>query len=434
MLERFIEKYALGDKKIAVGVSGGVDSMTLLTLLLLSVKKENLTVVHIEHGIRKETSMRDCNFVVEFCKKNGIAVQVYHADIPTLSLQNKRSHETEARLFRRSVFDKLLMEKKVDYVALAHNGNDAKESVLMHIFRGCGIGGLVSMSECDGRIIRPLLNVSRREIEKYAKDNGVEFMHDETNDSIEYDRNYVRKVIIPAIEERYDSDSLLRLSQNAKESNDYILSQVNESNIEIFGNTVRVALNCITDDALGSAYVVKALEKTGLGYDVESKHIAQVKALKNKENGAKINLPHSFYVAKEYDTLTFYKEDSEEYEESEPEEFDFGLTPFLDGIITVNYTDECVQKGKQIFDADAIPNDAVFRLRQDGDVFKPYKSGTKKLKEYFIDKKIPQRLRNKIPLICSGNEVLLIAGIEISDKIKITDKTVQKAEFTYEKD
>lgn len=431
MLEGFIKKYALADKKIGVGVSGGVDSMTLLTLLLSCVKKENLLVIHIEHGIRKETSQRDCDFVVNFCKERGVKVEVFHADIPTLAQENKRSEETEARLFRRSVFDILIREKKVDYVALAHNENDAKESVLMHILRGCGVNGLVSMGECDGYILRPLLSIARSEIEKYAKDNGVAFMHDETNDDICYDRNYIRKVVLPAIDERYDSGALLRLSQNAKEYNDFVLSSLDESEIKQFDYAVMVKTDKITDDALGSAYVVKALKTVGLGYDVESKHILQIKELKNKENGAKISLPHSFCVAKEYDYLAFYKDEEQECEQ---EDFAFGLTPFLDGIITVNYTDETAQKGKQIFDVDTIPYDAVFRLRRDGDVFKPYKSGTKKLKEYFIDKKIPQRMRNKIPLLCSGNEVLLIAGVEISDKIKVTEKTIQKAEFIYEKD
>lgn len=431
MLEGFIEKYNLSNKKIGVGVSGGVDSMTLLTLLLSSVKKENLTVIHIEHGIRKQTSMRDCDFVVSFCKKHNVAIEVFHADIPTLCEQSKRSEETEARLFRRAVFDKLVSEKKVDYVALAHNKNDAKESVLMHIFRGCGINGLVSMSECDGYILRPLLFTLRSEIENYAKENGVEFMHDETNDNVDYDRNYVRKVIIPAIEKRYDTDSLIRLSQNAKEYEDYLNSQLCENEIMQIDGTVALPLRLLTFDALGSAYVMSALKKVGLNCDVESKHIAQIKELGTKENGAKINLPHSFCVAKEYEQITFYKEEEESVEE---EEFAFGLTPFLDGIISVNYTDEQPQSGKQIFDADKIPYDAVFRLRRDGDVFKPYKSGTKKLKEYFIDKKIPQRLRGKIPLLCSGNEVLIVGGIEVSDNVKITEKTLQKAEFIYEKD
>ena len=431
MLESFIEKYNLSNKKIGVGVSGGVDSMTLLTLLLSSVKKENLTVIHIEHGIRKQTSMRDCDFVVEFCKSQGVAVEVFHADIPALCKQSKRSEETEARLFRRAVFDKLVSEKKVDYIALAHNENDAKESILMHLFRGCGISGLVSMSECDGYILRPLLSVSRLEIEKYAKENGVAFMHDETNDSIEYDRNYIRKVILPAIEKRYDSDALIRLSQNAKEYDDFVKSQLCENEIKNIDGVVSLSIDKVTFDALGSEYILKALKIAGLCYDVESKHIAQIKELTLKENGAKINLPHSFCVAKEYGEITFYKEEEELCEE---EEFAFGLTPFLDGIITINYTDEKPQSGKLIFDADKIPNDATFRLRRDGDVFKPYKGGTKKLKEYFIDKKIPQRLRGRIPLLCSGNEVLIVAGIEISDNIKISEKTLQKAEFIYEKD
>ena len=169
----------------------------------------------------------------------------------------------------------------------------------------------------------------------------------------------------------------------------------------------------------------------GFTYDMESKHLNEVYALKDMENGSKICLPRSFVASKEYDFIAVYKErEKTEYEE----EFALGFTPLDDGMVTILQTDENPQKGKLIFDADKIPYNAVIRNRREGDVFKPYNGKTKKLKDYFIDKKIPLRKRDFIPLVAVNDEVLLVSGIEVSDKIKVDGNTVEKYEFVYEKD
>jgi tRNA(Ile)-lysidine synthase len=149
------------------------------------------------------------------------------------------------------------------------------------------------------------------------------------------------------------------------------------------------------------------------------------------ENGAKICLPRSFVAIKEYDFIAVYKERKAiDYEI----EFSLGFTPLDFGLVSILQTDEKPSKGKLIFDADKIPYNAVIRNRREGDVFKPYNGKTKKLKDYFIDKKVPLRKRDFIPVIAVDNEVLLVSQMEISDKIKVDESTTEKYEFVYEKD
>jgi tRNA(Ile)-lysidine synthase len=424
-----ILKYAPQNKVVGVGVSGGADSMTLLHIAVKTLGKDRVEVLHIEHGIRGQESIADAKFVENKCKELGVKFSLFKADIPALSAQNKRSVESEARIFRHAVYSDFAT-KNNSCVLLGHHKDDRKETILMHLFRGCSLSGLVGMTENDGYIVRPLLYMSRAEIEDNAKNNGIQYVTDATNLQNEYNRNYIRNELIPMIDARYDSDVILRLSELAKENEEFVQKFVHTEKIKEDDGAFLIPCDCLIDKTIASRYIMKTFALAGLVCDMESKHVREVLELEKLENGSKICLPHKFVASKEYDCIAIYKE-QEKTEETV--EFGLGFTPFSDGTITVLQTDEIPQKDKLIFDADKIPNDAVIRFRQDGDVFKPYSGNSKKLKDYFIDKKIPLRKRDFIPVVASGNEILLVAGIEVSDKIKVDANTQEKYEFIYER-
>ncbi len=422
-----IEKYAL-DKRVIIGVSGGVDSMTLLSITLGVLPRENVRVVHIEHGIRGEEAENDARFVADFCEKNGVRCDVFHADIPSLARQNKRSEETEARIYRRETFFGYVERGEADCILLAHNRDDRIESVLMHILRGCSLGGLVGMKVADGKVIRPLLDTSRAEIEEYAKANGIEYRVDSTNFDVKYDRNFIRRKVLPLIRERYSPDSLLRLSDSAQETEEY-LSRVFSDKISESDGAVTVSVADATS-SIGGELVYRALKAAGITEDAEKKHVdAILKAARSGNNGDRVSLPHGFEAAVEYGRIAFYKA-----KDKTDDEIDFapGFTPFADGCISVAPYDGDFAKGVCAFDLNKIPQGAVVRFRRDGDVFRPYKGGEKKLKEYFIDLRIPLRKRDFIPLVCRGNKVLCVVGEEISDEIKIDGKTRDVYSIKYE--
>ena len=426
-----ITKYVPLNCRIGVGVSGGVDSISLLHLAVSVLGKDRVVALHVEHGIRGESSQRDCDFVNSYCEENGIECLSYHLDIPRLALQNKISVETQARISRKEIFSEFVESKKGKFVLLAHNRNDQEETVLMHVLRGSGISGLAGMSEKDGYILRPFIDTPRCEIEQYAKDNNLNYCVDETNLQNDYDRNFIRNEIMPLLSKRYDTQSLARLAKVAHEHLDFIKKSMDFSLIKEDDGAVTLPISLIRESALANEYILYALKQIGLSCDVESKHIALVKDLANMENGSVICLPHEVLACKEYDVIAVYKKEEIECFE---EEYAFGMTVVENGVINVFATDVTPKTGKIVFDADKIPDGSVFRFRRDGDVFKPYKSGTKKLKEYFIDKKIPQRKRDTILLLCKDDEVLVVCGIQISDKVKVDEKTQVKAEMVFDKD
>ena len=423
--------------RLGVAVSGGADSMCLLSLLLSceEISNDNIVVINVEHGIRGESSVRDSEFVKAYATSKGLKFLGYSVDIPTLCAQSGRSEETEARLFRKEVFSRLLDSGEVDYILTAHHEGDKTESVLMHAFRGCGIGGLVGMSEKNGKFIRPLINTKKSEILQYVTQNCIPFVTDESNFDDKYARNFIRNKVIPLIEERYPlSSSINALSQSAKEDEEFINSCLEIDKYIAGGDgEVTVSVEAIKKPrALAVRYVLCSLKMAGLTADFERKHIENVISLGDKQSGKTVELPNGFTAVREFEKVIIAKSKKQlVYEEIE---FCLGLTPFGEGVLEVSCSDNEVIKGVQKVDGDKIPDGAMIRFRQEGDVFTPYGGGTKKLKEYFIDKKIALSKRDGIPLLCDGNKVLCVIGYEISDDVKITKESKNVLLIRYTED
>ncbi len=432
-----IEKYVKKGDRVGVAVSGGADSMCLLDILTKCgcVDPCNIVVINVEHGIRGEESERDSEFVGNYALSRGLNFICEHADIPKLCKSSGRSEESEARIYRKDLFNRLLSDKKVDLIMTAHHLGDRTEGVLMHILRGSGINGLVGMGEADGKFIHPLIGVTRTEIEEYVKTHDVPFVTDSTNSDVKYTRNFLRHEVIPKINERYDLDGALNvLSENAASDDEFITSQLDFNKIRGEGGVVYLDLSALnTHRALSSRYVFEAVKRLDRKTDFFYKHVEAVLELKDAENGKRVDLGFGLVAAREYDSITFFIDNGEKAE-SEVIPFEIGFTPFGSGIIEVTATDDKPQKGRLIVDADKIPEGAVVRTRSDGDTFKPYGSGTKKLKEYLIDRKIPLRIRDNLPLLCYNERVLAVFGVEIADELKVTDKTVNTYELKYTED
>ena len=176
--------------KIGVALSGGRDSVALLHMLREA--GYTLIAINVEHGIRGDESLRDSKFVAELCASLDVPLLAYGVDAPTFARESGYTLEQGARILRYRVFDRVLQEGKCDYIALAHHLDDQVETILMRILRGTGIKGLVGMRAVSGRYVRPLLGVSREEIDSYCKQNGLAYVEDSTNGDSAYTRNFLR--------------------------------------------------------------------------------------------------------------------------------------------------------------------------------------------------------------------------------------------------
>lgn len=228
-----IEKYNLiqnGDK-IVVGLSGGPDSISLINVLDEIRKDETLSLkfdiiaAHINHNIRKEAKS-DEDFVVNYCKEKNIEVHVLSIDIKKKAREEKRGTEETGRNVRYNFFEEILTKTKANKIATAHTANDNAETVLMNMIRGSGSSGLKGIRPIrDNKFIRPLIETTREEIEKYCDENKLNPRIDETNFENDYTRNKIRNILIPLIKDEFNPNIIMtinRLSDIINEENEYL--------------------------------------------------------------------------------------------------------------------------------------------------------------------------------------------------------------------
>lgn len=410
---------------VAVACSGGIDSMALLHKLN-SVKSElncQIIAVTVDHSIR-QNGENDAQFVEDYCTKNHIKCYKFKVDVPKIAKQKQLSLESAGRQARYGIFDALIQKGVATKIALAHHMQDQAETILLHLFRGAGLSGLRGMDyQKNNQYIRPLLNTSKNSIIEYVNVNNIPYVIDETNAESEYTRNYLRNEIFPLLTKKWPNiiSQLINFSKSVIEDDNYINKNLNDGAVIIDDKMAKIPLSYfLYDDSIINRIIFKTLHGIGINVDIERKHIDAIKELaKNSENGKKINLPLGVTAHKEYDyiTLTCKKVELPEFFE----EFKCGTinVPYFGKIITKRVNEFPQKQGVLYIDVKKLPKGAVWRYRKDGDIIEKFGGGTKKLKSYLIDKKIPKRERDYLPVLAFGNEVYAIAGMEISNKVKL---------------
>ncbi len=249
-----INKYKLiqNGEKVVIGVSGGPDSMCLLHALYNISKttelKFSIIVCHVNHMIRKE-AVSDEQYVYDFCKENGIDCFIKRIDVQKFANTNKIGTEEAGRILRYNFFNEILAETNSNKIAIAHNKNDNVETIIMHLLRGTGISGLRGIEpKIENKIIRPIIEIERKDIEKYCKENNLEPRIDKTNFENIYTRNKIRNIVLPYIKEQFNPniiENISKLSNIIKEEDDFLkkLTQENYKNIVIKENKEKIILN-----------------------------------------------------------------------------------------------------------------------------------------------------------------------------------------------
>lgn len=399
-------------KKYALAVSGGADSMVMLHAFAHHLPRPNFYVVTINHNIRAE-GKDDCQFVENYCKALGVECYTFDIDVPTHARENKLSLETSARVLRYQIFDNL----KCDYLCTAHHERDQAETVLMHIIRGSGLVGAQGIREYNGRYFRPLLNWTKEQIDCYAKDNDIPFVVDQTNADDKYLRNYIRNKVLPLLQDVCPTveQNIARFAQNVASDQQFLDSLADISSVTFNKGEAKIPLELLKQpQPIAYRVLKKVFAQLGVHHDIESKHYQAICEVANNVGGKQTHLPFDYVAINDYTCVTICKAQQTKAQSWEiPFAIGITETPLGRVEITPNHTPNTLH-----FDMDAIPKTAVFRTRRTGDYFIKFGGGKKSLKEYLIDKKIPQRERDNLILIADKSNVLAIVGVEISGKIR----------------
>ncbi len=472
---------------MVIGVSGGPDSVCLLHVLhsLSNTLGIELHAVHINHMLRAEEAQADEEYTSALCEELNVSLFIVRTDIVQMAERLGMSIEEAGREARYHEFDAYARNVGAARIAVAHNRNDQAETVMMHLIRGSGIAGLAGMDYRRGAVIRPLLNIAREEIEQYCKASGLSPRIDSSNLKSDFTRNRVRLELFPYIDKSFGTDvveSLYRLSAHAAQDNGYLdqcanlayqtclsgrkagqaadqsASQPDRQPADT-GPDKRVSLKLdrlgeLHPAILGRVLKMAVCDIAGSSTGIGSVHYNMLKNLAaNGRTGARAELPHSLRACVTYGELEIYVENNssggkEAAKQKKTAGFDIALIvpgtteiPELQAFLNTsienfNHIDYYGKIGYnslvQFFDYDCLKRGINIRNRRNRDIFKPFKSnGTKKLKEYFIDTKIPRERRDEIPLICIDNEIVWVIGNKISDKFKVTENTKSVLKMEY---
>lgn len=450
-----IDKYKMIEKgdHIVVGVSGGVDSMALIDLLV-GIQDEygfNIYVAHVNHGVRGQDAKKDQAFVEDYAKKMDLPFHTIDVDMDGYAKENRITSEEAGRILRYGFFNEILDGVGGGKIAVAHNLNDQAETLIMRFLRGTGIDGLKGIEYRNQNIIRPILGITREELESYIEEENIEIREDMTNFQPIYTRNKIRLEIIPYIEKHFNPNIIRTLERTAA------LAEIDSSFLEKHSkkryNSIvqkedeeEVNLNCKLfkqeDLSIQQRIIRKAILKVnGTLQGISEAQVSQVIDLFiSGETGKQVDISNDMIARISYNDLIIKKE------EKEIGKYDYILEngSYIEEIGYKIYT-RMFELGEseglarlenaRYFDADKIEGQLRVRNRKNGDRFIPFgMKGNKKIKDYFIDEKIPRSDRDRIPLIVDDNEILWVVGYRTSELYRVTGDTERILEIKFERD
>lgn len=441
--EKKLIKY--GDR-VLVALSGGPDSVCLLNILYNLKELLNITLgaVHVNHLLRGIDSNQDEEYVTRLCKKMEIPIYIKRVDINNYSNKNKISSEMAGRKVRYDFFEEMMEKYSYNKIATAHNSNDQAETIMFRLIRGSGLEGLCGIKVCrDNKIIRPILCLSRTEVEEYIKKENLEARIDKTNFEKIYTRNKIRLDILPYIRENFNEDIIKTLNRTAKllqKDNEFLeneaLKAYQKYCREYDGYFVIKKEAFFNHEALVSRILRNALIRySNQTYDFEMKHIYEIMELAKKNTGKIVSLPKNILVENIYGDIYIKYESSKKKIHSNKiklNKFDICNKKlefqgfFIQFAIIKNDKNIDLKEDEFIkyFEFDKIDSEIILKTREDGDKMIPLgMRGNKKLKDIFINKKIPKDLRDSIPILCFDNNIAWVVGVRTSEEYKISNNS-----------
>lgn len=445
--------------KMLVGVSGGPDSVCLLHILdqLGDSLGVRLHVAHLNHMLRGVDSDADARYVAEFSGTLGISATVEKRDVEAYRKEHRLSLEEAAREVRYDFFSQVAESVGAVGIALGHTQDDQVETILMHLVRGTGLTGLRGMGPITSLrppgggilvVVRPLLEVARRETEEYCRAYDLSPRSDYSNYSLDYTRNRFRYELIPLLQSynKNIGDALMRTARTAADE----LSYLEEGVSLVWERVVREQPNGILLDSEALLSLHPALQRHLLRRvldevltdltDIQSIHIEKMMEALSKPAGKRISLPRGLVFHVGYSTCLVTKG-----------AVDTCPFPPLEGEYKLNVPGDTVLPGWRVqariirpgekaagfgacLDLDEAGSDLVVRGRKAGDRFQPLGMGEpKKLQDFMVDAKVPRSWRDRVPLVCSAGGIIWVVGWRIAERVRVTDSTKKVLRLGFER-
>lgn len=427
-VRKVLKRYISSQERpgLIAACSGGRDSICLLHILkqLQEEMDFELKAVYVHHGLRAAAD-EEARWLTELLKEWKVDCCVKRVDVMQRVRQTGESIEEAARFLR---YQALQEEADGRWIVTAHHGEDQAETVLLRMLRGCGLKGLAGMEERRGNVLRPLLRVSHREIEKYIEENSLPYVEDESNQDESYTRNWIRHRLIPLLRERNPeiSRTLADMAERLRADECYLEQEAEETFRRLYQAE---GLDVEGLRSLPGALRIRVLrlfiEREGGLRDIGSVHIRMLEELIEKQSGAEAVLPGKRIFIRRYGCIARKKET---------------LAPGKDTVLPIDgkwhdtpwgcfkAETEGYQEGKfaeipdlrctKWLNCDTITERLLVRSRRPGD-YLTVQGGHKSLKKYMIEEKIIREERDRVALVAAGSHVLWIVGYRLSDECRV---------------
>ena len=443
MLARFtanikFHNLATKDDHILLAISGGADSVCMLDLFVKA--GYNVAIAHVNFHLRGEDSNRDEAFVRQLANKYDVDIFVKSFDTKGYAADNHISIEMAARDLRYAEFERLMDNQGFNSTAVAHHIDDAVETFMLNLLRGTGIAGLTGMHEKNGRIIRPMLCFTRKEIEDYIKNNDLEYVTDVTNFETEFSRNKIRNCVVPYFEEinpsfRHNFADTFKYLRQVKEIYFEEIERQKANIICSEGNSVKINIKKLLQYPHREAFMFEILHT----YGFNKNQVEQIEmSLEGLSGKVFISSSHKLVKDREYliiNKLSHQNNTSTlliKKEEIDGGNFVWGDCKFKTEIIT-NSADinlKC-NNTTAFFDLDNLHFPLEIRHWRSGDTIVPFgRKQPKKLSDIFIDSKLSVVQKEETAILCSGGEIIWAVGIRASNIGKVSPSTTHILRIT----
>lgn len=436
-----ISKHSMlsGGETVLVGLSGGPDSVCLLSALHM-LKDEfrlRLHAVYIDHGLRPDEIPDEIEFCKKLCEELSIPFIVKSIDVKTYAKEHGLNKQDAARELRYEAFNEVAFDIKADRIALGHNSDDQLETFFMRIFRGTGPKGLSGIPPVRGKIIRPLLEAERSEIEGFLDELRVNYITDSSNLKDDYLRNKIRLSFMPEVKKinPYIAETMSRTMEILREEEKYFDILVTKTLMRLISRKTLIRIELFLSPMESMEKVIlrrvlrRAIDETRGLKGLEFIHIEDIiDLIKHGQHGDRLYLPKGLRVIKDYATLVMTSE-----------------TPVKIGVYVLDVPGEVVIRetktvirtsiedsaedygdGKSVvvLDGDRTGLTLIVRARENGDYFYPMGFGKKKkLQDFFVDEKVPRDERDSVPIAVLKDDIVWVAGFRASERFKVTEKT-----------